>query len=149
MADEIVNVAGSKLIPISELLVNDSTLQFALAILVVGIVTIVLLSRKLSSWIDTKKFRYHRPYMTKLAKNIMLPLFALVLIVSITTYIQVFELFDSQIAIDEANADEALTPRETFAKILYTFVVFIIGYTVAPVDSNNTVIQRNKENGKA
>ena len=131
MADEVANIAGSKLIPLSELLANDSTLQLALAILVVGIITIVLLSRKLSLWIDTKKFRYHRPYMTKLAKNIMLPLFAMVLIVSITTYIQVFELFDSQIAIDEANANESLTPRETFAKILDTFVVLVMGYTIA------------------
>ena len=85
MADEVANIAGSKLMPLSELLANDTTLQLALAILVVGIITIVLLSRKLSLWIDTKKFRYHRPYMTKLAKNIMLPLFAMVLIVSITT----------------------------------------------------------------
>jgi len=131
VANDIENVAGSNLKPLSELLMQDATLQLALAILIIGIITIVLLSRKISSWIDTKKIRYFRPYVTKFAKNIMLPLFATVLIVSVTVYIQAFELFDSQTAIDAANAGSELTPREIFAKILHTFVILVIGYTIA------------------
>ena len=131
MADEITDIAGSKIKPLGDLLMHDITLQISLIILVAGILAIVLLNRKVSFWIDRKKISYTRPYAAEFVKKIMLSLFALILIVSVSAYIQVFELFDSQIAIDEANADAELTPRETFAKILDTFVIFIVGYTVA------------------
>ena len=131
MSEEIASVTGSKLAPLTELLTNDITLQFSLAILIGGIIGIFLLSRKVSQWIDSKKFSYTRPFATEFIKKIMLSLFAFALIVSISTYIQYFELFDTQIAIDEANADEDLTPREMFAKILDTFVILVVGYAIA------------------
>ena len=131
VADEIADIAGSKIKPLGDLLMHDITLQISLVILVAGILAIVLLNRKVSFWIDRKKISYTRPYAAEFVKKIMLSLFALILIVSVSAYIQVFELFDSQVAIDEANADAELTPRETFAKILDTFVIFIVGYTVA------------------
>ena len=131
MADEIADIAGSKIKPLGDLLMHDITLQISLVILVAGILAIVLLNRKVSFWIDRKKISYTRPYAAEFVKKIMLSLFALILIVSVSAYIQVFELFDSQVAIDEANADAELTPRETFAKILDTFVIFIVGYTIA------------------
>ena len=64
-----------------------------------------------------------------------------------TGYIQVYELFDSQNVIRAANADEEFTPRETFAKILNTFVILIIGYTVAqliPIILSNNEIKKWK-----
>ena len=131
MADEVANIAGSKLVPLSELLAKDATLQMSLIILVVGIVTIILVNRKISSLIDTRKISYARPHVTEFVKKIIFSLFAIALIVSISAYIQVFELFDSQVAIDAADANESLTPRETFAKILDTFVILIVGYTIA------------------
>ena len=145
MADEITNITSSKIQPLSELLMQDITLQIALFILIAGIFTIVLASRKLSVVLDTKKFSYTRPYATEFIKKIMLSLFAIVLIVSVTGYIQVFELFDSQNAIRAANADEEFTPRETFAKILNTFVILVIGYTVAqliPIILSNNEIKK-------
>ena len=131
MAEEIENIAGSQLKPLGDLLVQDITLQISLAILVVGIIGIVLINTKLSFWINKRKFSYSRPHVTEFVKKIMFGLFAIFLIVSISAYIQVFELFDSQTAIDAANANETLTPRETFAKILNTLVILVIGYTVA------------------
>ena len=131
MSEEISSVTGSQLKPLTELLAHDIALQISLIILVTGILAIVLLSRKTSHWIDSKKFSYGRPFATEFIKKIMLSLFAIALIVSISTYIQFFELFDSQIAIDAANADDDLTPREMFAKILDTFVILVIGYAIA------------------
>ena len=131
MAEEITSATGTQLKPLTELLMHDVTLQISLAILIVGIFAIVLLSRKTSTWIDSKKFSYRRPYAAEFVKKIMLSLFAAALVLSISTYIQVFELFDTQIAIDAANANEELTPREVFAKILDTFTILIIGYVIA------------------
>ena len=111
MAEEITSATGTQLKPLTELLMHDVTLQISLAILIVGIFAIVLLSKKTSTWIDSKKFSYSRPYAAEFVKKIMLSLFAVALVLSISTYIQVFELFDTQIAIDAANANEELTPR--------------------------------------
>ena len=130
MANEIVNATGSKFIPLNELLMQDSILQITLGVLVVGIIAIFLANRKISGWVDKKEISYTRPYTTEFIKKIVLSLFAVSLIVSVSVYIQVFELFDTQAAIDAANANEKLTPRETFAKILDTLVILVIGYTV-------------------
>ena len=145
MAEEIVNVAGSNLVPLSELLMKDFTLQISLIILVVGIIAIILLSRKISFLIDTKKFGYTRPYATEFVKKTLLSLLAVALVVSISSYIRVFELFDTKVAIDAANANESLTPRETFAKILDTFVILVVGYTIAnliPIILSNNEARR-------
>ena len=131
MTEEITSVAGTQLKPLTELLMHDVMLQISLVILVAGIIVITLLSRRISTWIDSKKFSYSRPYATEFVKKIMLSLFAVALILSISTYIQVFELFNTQIAIDAANATEELTQREVFAKILDTFTILIIGFAVA------------------
>lgn len=131
MAEEFSGIAGSKIMPLSQLLMQDITLQISLAILIVGIIAIFIISRKISTLIDTKKFSYTRPFATEFIKKTLLPLFAAALIVSVSSYIQVFELFDTQIAIDEANANEELTPRELFAKILDTFIILVMGFTVA------------------
>ena len=131
MADEITNFADSKLVPLSQQLMQDVTLQLSLIILAAGLMGILFLSRKISSWIDTRKFSYTRPFATELVKKTLLSSLAVILMVSTSSYIQIFELFDSQVAIDAAQADETLTPRETFAKILDTFVILVIGYTIA------------------
>ena len=128
MAEDIVNLP---LQPLGELLKNDIQLQISLIFLIAGIIAIVLINRKVSSIIDSKKFSYTRPFATEFVKKILLPLFATALIVSVSAYIQVFELFDTQTAIDAAVADAELTPRELFAKILDTFVILVIGYTIA------------------
>ncbi len=130
MADEISSVAGNQLIPLVDLLRTDFTLQFSLVVLVVALVGIFVISKKISHMLDGKKFKYVRPYATTFVKKILFSLFAVVIIISISFYIQVFELFDTQIAIDAANANASLTPRETFAKILDTFVILILGYTI-------------------
>ena len=131
MADEISSVAGNQLIPLADLLRTDFTLQLSLMVLVAALVGIFVLSRKISHVLDGKKFKYTRPYATSFVKKTLFSLFAVAIIVSISFYIQVFELFDTQIAIDAANANTSLTPRETFAKILDTFVILIIGYTIS------------------
>jgi len=95
MANEIVNATGSKFIPLNELLLQNSTLQITLGVLVVGLIAIFLANRKISGWVDKKEISYTRPYTTEFIKKIALSLFAVALIVSVSAYIQVFELFDT------------------------------------------------------
>ena len=130
MAEEITQIANSKLIPLNQVLMTDFTLQFSLAILIVGFIAIFWINRRVASWIEKKKISCTRPFATEFVKKVFLSLFAIALFVSIDVYIQIFELFDTQMAIDAANAYETLTPRETFAKILDTIVILIIGYTI-------------------
>jgi hypothetical protein len=130
VAEEITQIANSKLIPLNQVLMTDFTLQFSLAILIVGFIAIFWINRGVASWIEKKKISCTRPFATEFVKKVFLSLFAIALFVSIDAYIQIFELFDTQMAIDAANAYETLTPRETFAKILDTIVILIIGYTI-------------------
>ncbi len=130
MVEEITQNATSKLIPLNQVLLNDLTLQLSIAVLVIGFITIFLINRRISSWIETKKISHTQPFTTEFVKKILLSLFVIALFVVMDAYIQIFELFDTQAAIDAANAYETLTPRETFAKILDTFVILVIGYAV-------------------
>ena len=95
MATEIVNATGSRFIPLNELLLQDSTLQITLSILVVGLIAIFLANRKISGWVDKNEINYIGPHTTEFIKKIVLSLFAVALIVSVSAYIQVFELFDT------------------------------------------------------
>lgn len=145
MVEELEKAAGSQIQPVSELLVSDITLQLSLVILIVGVIAIFSVSKKLSFIIETKKFSYTRPIVTEFIKKILFGLFAIVLVVSVTGYIHVFELFDTQNAINAANAGDELTPREIFAKILDTFVILVVGYTVAhliPIILSNNEIKK-------
>ena len=70
MAEEIANIAGTKIVPLSKLLMQDTTLQMSLIILVMGIVAIILVNRKISFLIDTKKFVYARPDAAEFVKKL-------------------------------------------------------------------------------
>lgn len=130
MADTVTPISNSTLIPLNQVLMTDVILQMSLVFLVAGFITILLINRRISKWIETKKISYTQPFATEFVKKTLLSLFAIALFVSADVYIQVFELFDTQVAIDAANAYETLTPRETFAKILDTIVILVIGHTV-------------------
>ncbi|MDH3488816.1 MAG: hypothetical protein OEL56_00050 [Nitrosopumilus sp.] len=130
MVDKIIPVSNSTLIPLNHLLMTDLTLQMSLVFLVAGFITIFLINRRISQWVEIKKFSYTRPFAAEFVKKVLLSIFAIILFISADVYIQVFELFDTQVAIDAANAYETLTPRETFAKILDTIVILVIGYTI-------------------
>ncbi|MDH3313337.1 MAG: mechanosensitive ion channel [Nitrosopumilus sp.] len=130
MVEEISQISNSTLIPLNHVLMTDVTLQMSLVFLVAGFIAIFLINRRVSQWVETKKISYARPFATEFVKKALLSLFAIALFISADVYIQIFELFDTQVAIDAANAYETLTPRETFAKILDTIVILVIGYAV-------------------
>lgn len=132
--DEIIGAVSSQVgqfDTLSQLLASSASLQFAFVVLIVGIIAITLAYRKFSNWVKTQKFYYHRTHLSRFARVAMLPFFAIALISSTSAYIQTFELFDNEAERIAALESERMTPSETFAKILNTMNVLVIGYTVA------------------
>jgi len=74
----------------------------------------------------------------------MLAFFAIGLVSSVNAYIQAFELFDEQ----AITLTDELSPSQTFAKILNTINVLVIGYTIShliPIALNKrekTILER-------
>ena len=65
--------------------------------------------------------------LSKFVQNAVLPFFAIALISSTNAYIQTSELFEQ----DSNISTIELTPEKTFAKILNTFNILVIGYTIS------------------
>ena len=117
---------------ISQLLATHPALQVAVGILVVGVVGIVLAYRRLARWSLSKKFSYTRPHVSRFVRVAVLPFFAIALISSINAYAQTFELFGHGPGQAGAAGEAAgLAASETFAKMLNTMNILVIGYTVA------------------
>ena len=144
MVEELSEFSAGQFETVSQLITSSVSLQMALAVLVVGLIIIVTVYRKFSSWIQTQKFSYTRPHISRFVRTAMLAFFAIGLVSSVNAYIQAFELFDEQ---DITLTDE-LSPSQTFAKILNTINILVIGYTIShliPIALNKrekTILER-------
>jgi len=144
MVEEVSEFSAGQFETVSQLLASSVSLQMALAVLVVGLIIIVTVYRKFSSWIQTQKFSYTRPHISRFARTAMLAFFAIALVSSVNVYIQAFELFDEQ----AVTLTDELSPSQTFAKILNTINILVIGYTIShliPIALNKrekTILER-------
>jgi len=127
MVEELSEFSAGQFETVTQLLASSVSLQMALAVLVVGLIIIVTVYRKFSSWIQTQKFSYTRPHISRFARTAMLAFFAIGLVSSVNVYIQAFELFDEQ----AVTLTDELSPSQTFAKILNTINILVIGYTIS------------------
>lgn len=116
---------------VGQLLASSESLQVAFTILIVGLIGITVIYQKLSKWSKSKKFTYTRPHVARFVRVGVLPFFAIALISSTNAYIQTFELFEDPSATTETTISELLTPSQSFAKMLNTFNILVIGYTIA------------------
>jgi len=112
---------------VSELLASNESLQFGFAIMIVGMIVIAVIYHKFSLWVRKKKISYARPHVSRFVRKAILPFFAVALISATNGYIQSFEVFEEEL--DIINGE--LTPSGIFAKILDTFNILVIGWTVA------------------
>ena len=144
MVEELSEFSAGQFETVSQLIASSVSLQMALAVLVVGLIIIVTVYRKFSSWIQTQKFSYTRPHISRFARTAMLAFFAIGLVSSVNAYIQAFELFDEQ----AVTLTDELSPSQTFAKILNTINILVIGYTIShliPIALNKrekTILER-------
>lgn len=112
---------------LASLILSNNDLQIQLVILIVGLVVIFSIYFKFSNWVRMLKFSYTRPHLSRFIRKAILPFFALALISSTNFYIQIYDLFDES----EVSSPSVHIVKETFAKILNSVNILIIGYTVS------------------
>ena len=127
--EEISQLSTGEFEAMSQLLASSESLQIAFAIMVSGVIAIVIAYKMFSSWVRRQKIYYTRPHVTKFLRSAILPLFAIALISSANAYIQSSDLFKEEHMLE--NSD--MSAEEMFAKILNTFNILVIGYTVSQI----------------
>jgi len=124
--EELSNIPIGQFETVSQLIASSESLQIAFAILIVGLVIIGIIYHKFSHWVSSQKFNYSRPHVSRFTRKAVLPFFAIVLVTSTNAYIQSTELLEGEIEIEGE-----LGPAETFAKILDTINILVIGWTIS------------------
>ncbi len=125
--EELSQISVGEFETVSQLIASSESLQIAFFIMIVGIIGIVVGYTKFSSWVASQKFYYRRPILSRFIRRAVLPFFAIALITTINVYIQTGVLLEDESLV----VNEGLTVQETFAKILNTFNILVIGYTIS------------------
>ena len=124
MAEELSEFSAGEFQTVSELLASDSSLQVLMVGLVLGLGFLAALYRVLGNWMHNRTFSYTRPHVARFTRSAMLAFLAIGLVTSINLYAQ----WSTGADLVNPTSDEAL---ETFAKILNTINILVIGYTVS------------------
>ena len=122
--EELAQISIGEFENVWGLLLSSQSLQAAFVVMIVGMIGIVTAYRKFSAWVTSRRFYYHRPHASRFVRRAALPFFALALITTVNAYIQ--SGFH-----EEEEAAEYLLVEDTLAKILNTFNVLVVGYTIA------------------
>jgi len=123
MVEEISEFSAGEFQTVSELLASDVDLQLLMVILGVGLAILATGYRSFGKWMYGKKFSYTRPHVARFVRSAMLAFFAIGLVTSINIFVQVMET--------DAHNPSSVEALETFAKILNTINILVIGFTVS------------------
>ena len=123
---DISQISVGQFESVSQLIASSESLQIGFLVMILGIIAIVAAYSKFSGWVRSQKIYYKRPHLSRFIRRAILPFFAIALISSTNAYIQTFALFGQDVGIGGE-----LTPEATFAKILNTFNILVIGYTIS------------------
>ena len=131
--DELGGISVGEFETVSHLLASSESLQMAFLVMIIGIIVIIVVYRKLSSWVGSHKFYYHRPHLSRFIRKAILPVFAIALITTINVYVQTGILLDAEDTHMSGlgSGDQQMSATDTFTKILNTFNILVIGYTVS------------------
>jgi len=123
MVEELSEFSAGEFQTVSELLASDPDLQLLMVILGVGLAILATGYRSFGKWMYGKKFSYTRPHVARFVRSAMLAFFAVGLVTSINVFVQVMET--------DAHNPSSVEALETFAKILNTINILVIGFTVS------------------
>ena len=112
------------------LITSSQSLQIDLIVLIVGLIGVAVAYRKFSAWISDHRISYFRPHLSRFIGILVLPLFAITLISVTNAYIQLFDLFDGE-GMTAVESEANMMAVATFARILNSINVLVIGYAVA------------------
>ncbi len=124
MVEDLSEFSAGEFQTVSELLASSEDLQALMVVLVLGLCTIAIGYRSFGKWMYSKEFSYTRPHASRFARTAMLAFFAIGLVTAINVYIQV-----TNAGWHDVPWQEEAT--QTFAKILNTINILVIGYTVS------------------
>jgi len=123
MVEELSEFSAGEFETVSELLASDPDHQLLMVILGVGLAILATGYRSFGKWMYGKKFSYTRPHVARFVQSAMLAFFAIGLVTSINVFVQVMET--------DAHNPSSVEALETFAKILNTINILVIGFTVS------------------
>ena len=125
--DQLAQMSAGEFEAVSHLLAASEQIQIIFSMMIIGIIGIAIAYRKFSSWVRSQKFYYERPHISRFVRQAVLPVFAIALITALNIHTQTGVLVDEDIL----SGDERISAHDTFAKILNTFDILVIGYTIA------------------
>ncbi len=125
--EELSQISVREFETVSQLVSSSESLQLAFFIMIIGIIGIVIGYRKFSFWVGSQKFYYKKPHFSRFLRRAVLPFFAIALITAINIYVQTGGLLEAE----TVNGNEEISVSEKFAKILNTFNILVIGYTIS------------------
>lgn len=120
--EELSQISITEFENIWTLFLSSTSIQVAFAVLISGMIGIISGYRKFSNWVTGQKFYYERPHASRFLRRVALPFFAIALITSFNVY--------TQFTLSSAETHN-VAAEETLSRILNTFNVLVIGYTVA------------------
>ena len=123
MVEEISEFSAGEFQTVSELLASDPDLQLLMIVLGIGLLLLTMIYRSFGKWMYGKKFSYTRPHVARFVRSAMLAFFAIGLVTSINVVVQVTET--------DAPNPSSVEALETFAKILDTINILVVGFTVS------------------
>ena len=123
MVEELSEFSAGEFETVSELLASDPDLQLLMVLLGVGLAILATGYRSFGKWMYGKKFSYTRPHVARFVQSAMLAFFAIGLVTSINVFVQVVET--------DAHNLSSVEALETFAKILNTINILVVGFTVS------------------
>jgi len=123
MVEELSEFSAGEFETVSELLASDPDLQLLMVLLGVGLAILATGYRSFGKWMYGKKFSYTRPHVARFVRSAMLAFFAIGLVTSINIFVQVMET--------DAHNPSSVEALETFAKILNTINILVVGFTVS------------------
>ncbi len=125
--EQLAQMSAGEFEAVSHLLAASEQIQIIFSMMIIGIIGIAMAYRKFSSWVRSQKFYYERPHISRFIRQAVLPVFAIALITALNIHTQTGVLVDEDIL----SGDERISAHDTFAKILNTFDILVIGYTIA------------------
>jgi len=123
MVEDLSEFSAGEFQTVSELLASDPDLQLLMIVLGIGLLLLTMIYRSFGKWMYGKKFSYTRPHAARFTRSALLAFFAIVLVTSINVFVQWSEL--------DAINPSSVEALETFAKILNTINILVVGYTVS------------------
>jgi len=123
MVEELSEFSAGEFETVSELLASDPDLQLLMVLLGVGLAILATGYRSFGKWMYGKKSSYTRPHVARFVRSAMLAFFAIGLVTSINVFVQVMET--------DAHNPSSVEALETFAKILNTINILVVGFTVS------------------